>query len=250
MVRREILGVSGALLLLVSGLSAQAATVVTPSGNLITNGNTSQLGVFGNGGGSPITFQWDFTASELNGLVGTTLTGIGFRLPGGSSTVSSSTSVGVWDLELSGSLNAFGSLNPTPSNNIAPGGTTVYDQSLVIPANSFVGGAGPNPFYVINFTTPYTYFGGDLLMTVTNPGTANLAVDANFVDAHGDTAACFSTGCQAQFFNYPITEFQFTPGFAVTPVPPALPLFISGLSALGLLGWRRKRKNTAAFAAA
>ena len=27
-----------------------------------------------------------------------------------------------------------------------------------------------------------------------------------------------------------------------TPVPPALPLFATGLSALGLLGWRRKRK--------
>jgi hypothetical protein len=28
----------------------------------------------------------------------------------------------------------------------------------------------------------------------------------------------------------------------VAPVPPALPLFATGLSALGLLGWRRKRK--------
>ena len=35
-----------------------------------------------------------------------------------------------------------------------------------------------------------------------------------------------------------------------TPVPAALPLFASGLGALGLLGWRRKRKNTAASAAA
>jgi hypothetical protein len=28
----------------------------------------------------------------------------------------------------------------------------------------------------------------------------------------------------------------------VTPLPPALPLFASGLSGLGLLGWRRKRR--------
>ena len=34
-----------------------------------------------------------------------------------------------------------------------------------------------------------------------------------------------------------------------TPLPAALPLFASGLGALGLLGWRRKRKNTAAAAA-
>jgi len=33
-----------------------------------------------------------------------------------------------------------------------------------------------------------------------------------------------------------------------TPLPAALPLFVSGLGALGLLGWRRKRKNSAALA--
>ena len=35
-----------------------------------------------------------------------------------------------------------------------------------------------------------------------------------------------------------------------TPLPAALPLLAGGLGALGLLGWRRKRKNTAAIAAA
>jgi hypothetical protein len=38
--------------------------------------------------------------------------------------------------------------------------------------------------------------------------------------------------------------------FAVTPLPAALPLFATGLGALGLLGWRRKRKNAAADIAA
>jgi hypothetical protein len=39
------------------------------------------------------------------------------------------------------------------------------------------------------------------------------------------------------------------PGFtgtATTPLPAALPLFATGLGGLGLLGWRRKRKLTAA----
>ena len=35
----------------------------------------------------------------------------------------------------------------------------------------------------------------------------------------------------------------------VTPIPSALPLFATGLAALGLLGWRRKRKSVAAIAA-
>lgn len=38
----------------------------------------------------------------------------------------------------------------------------------------------------------------------------------------------------------------FGPGHAVTPVPAALPLFISGLGGLGLVGWRRKRAASAA----
>jgi hypothetical protein len=31
----------------------------------------------------------------------------------------------------------------------------------------------------------------------------------------------------------------------IAPLPAALPLFATGLGALGLLGWRRKRKNAA-----
>jgi hypothetical protein len=39
-----------------------------------------------------------------------------------------------------------------------------------------------------------------------------------------------------------------TPG-SWTPLPAALPLFATGLGAMGLLGWRRKRKNAALAAA-
>ncbi|HXW64800.1 MAG TPA: VPLPA-CTERM sorting domain-containing protein [Burkholderiaceae bacterium] len=42
---------------------------------------------------------------------------------------------------------------------------------------------------------------------------------------------------------------EFSPNLAATPLPAALPLFASGLGALGLFGWRRKR-NSAAVAAA
>ena len=44
------------------------------------------------------------------------------------------------------------------------------------------------------------------------------------------------------------TTFNFDPA-AATPLPAALPLFATGLGAMGLLGWRRKRKATAALAA-
>ena len=38
-----------------------------------------------------------------------------------------------------------------------------------------------------------------------------------------------------------------TPSPAATPLPATLPLFATGLGALGLLGWRRKRKLHAAL---
>jgi hypothetical protein len=44
-------------------------------------------------------------------------------------------------------------------------------------------------------------------------------------------------------------SFDTDPNLATTPLPAAFPLFASGLGALGLLGWRRKRKGAAAIAA-
>jgi hypothetical protein len=43
-----------------------------------------------------------------------------------------------------------------------------------------------------------------------------------------------------------ITGFPPNTQLGDTPLPAALPLFASGLGALGLLGWRRKRKNATA----
>jgi hypothetical protein len=65
-------------------------------------------------------------------------------------------------------------------------------------------------------------------------------------------------------FDTPGPEHQFTflnesfsqsPGVwsddvSAVPLPAALPLFATGLGALGLLGWRRKRKASAVLAAA
>jgi hypothetical protein len=39
------------------------------------------------------------------------------------------------------------------------------------------------------------------------------------------------------------------PGTSATPLPATLPLFATGLGALGLLGWHRKRKKAGLAAA-
>lgn len=43
-----------------------------------------------------------------------------------------------------------------------------------------------------------------------------------------------------------INQMTITPGVSATPLPAALPLFATGLGALGVLGWRRRRKAAAA----
>ena len=57
-----------------------------------------------------------------------------------------------------------------------------------------------------------------------------------------------SFGFDGGLWNTPFDGATFTAAPAV-PLPAALPLFASGLGALGLLGWRRKRKNAAVAAA-
>jgi hypothetical protein len=44
-------------------------------------------------------------------------------------------------------------------------------------------------------------------------------------------------------FNFARETFTETPLPVATPLPAALPLFATGLSGLGLLGWRRKRRK-------
>jgi hypothetical protein len=69
----------------------------------------------------------------------------------------------------------------------------------------------------------------DLLL---NPGPSNVEISALIDPTFGATGG----------------SFIFSPGVtsAVTPVPAALPLFISGLGGLGLLGWRRNKQDAAA----
>lgn len=59
-----------------------------------------------------------------------------------------------------------------------------------------------------------------------------------------DLYSVFISGFIANQFFPEIATTSFTVG-AATPLPAALPLFATGLGALGLLGWRRKKKAAA-----
>ncbi len=64
--------------------------------------------------------------------------------------------------------------------------------------------------------------------------------------------ACYPASYNCGITNLSVPAFQsFTSGFInETPLPAALPLLATGIGAMGLLGWRRKRKNAATIAVA
>lgn len=233
--------------LAVTSGAGRAGVIVLPNGNTNASGNSATFGVFGDASAIQ-TFQWVYAASQLTSIVGDDITSIGFRLPAGAGTVTSPATFAQWNLQVGTSLNPPGSLSTTYAANQGPDTTTVLAGPLVIPANSFVGGAGPNPFFDIAFTTPYLYHGGDLLFTLRKAPdtTTTFTVDANTLpnpvtDTVGSTNATDTTG-RAQFFNSPVTQLDFpaAPPPAV-PEPSSLALLALGGGALAV--WRRWKRS-------
>jgi hypothetical protein len=211
--------------------------VVLPNGNAGTNGNSDTFVPLGET--SEWIFQWQFSSSQLGSVpVGSSIDAIGFRLPSGESAPSSAVTLSTFDLELSPAARALGSLSTNEASNIGPGGVNVLSGRLTIPVGSFVAGSGPNPFYLINFTTPYTYTGGDLLFSLDTRSSVSFSVDANVVNSIGDTAGNPGgpgTTLRAEFYNYPITEIQFSAGVTSTPEPASV---LALATVLILVGWR------------
>jgi hypothetical protein len=232
--------------LVLGGASRGAAdTIVVPNANATTNGATIIGGPMQD---VAITYQWVFPASQFAGLpVGSQITDIGFRLPGGAGTSPASPLVyPEYDIQLSRPANPFPTLNSTFAANLGPDATLVRSGPLTVPAGAFQGGVGPNPFFDIEFTTPYTYKGGDLLVTLSHVDATSgfgfgFANDAGSVtDGLSNTNLNNSfnaTSGETNFFNYPITQFSFTPPAVLEP--STLALFALGIA--GLAGWRRWR---------
>lgn len=226
--------------------AARADLLVVPNGNAGTNGNNGTIIPLAEGT-TDVLFQWDLSGSQFSSVpVGSSITAIGFRLQAGQSTApATDLTVGTFDLQLSTSLNSIGALSATQSDNIGPDAVTVLSGPLTIPANSLVGGAGPNPFFLIDFTTPYTYQGGDLLFSLHVANAAaldSITLDADEVDSVGDTVSNLSGAPPTEFFNYPVTEIQFGAGTS-TPEPSSLLTLGSGMIFLAGCGLRAARRG-------
>jgi PEP-CTERM motif len=246
-----------ALTLLLGGVGqANASIIVAPNSNTSSAGNAVQFGVLDTPGDN-VTFQYVYSATQFSTLTpGDEITGIGFRLPAGSSTFNSALVYSSFSLQIGQSTAAPGALSTTFAANQASDTVTAFSGPLTIPAGSFVGGAGPNPFYELAFATPYTYTGGNLLVTIRHSDvSSSISVDANTISGFSsvtDTAANFGSDNATQsdgqrgFYNSPVTAFYFSPVAPPPTVPVPEPSSLALLSlGLGLAGWRRWRKRTA-----
>lgn len=147
--------------------TAYADTAVVPSAFTNTEGNSSYLitPTFS------VTYQQVYASSLLTSLVpGTQLTGMRFRADGGWHTLSSASyNFATFDVRIGTSTRTPGSLSATVADNLGADTIQARSGSLFWAAGSFPSDTSPSSFGpLIDFTTPYTYLGGDLLLTVSH----------------------------------------------------------------------------------
>ncbi|MCS7024016.1 MAG: PEP-CTERM sorting domain-containing protein [Bryobacteraceae bacterium] len=223
------------------------ANVIVPPGFGAVEGNSGQITAIAT---APRTFQAVLSSSFFTGFVGQFITGIRYRLETGTTTwPPGNVTFANYDMVLSTSLNPPGSLSNVFANNIGPDAVTVRSGPLTIPAGSFPGGTGPNPFgFLINFTQPYLYQGGDLLITIRHTGRPGTDV---FLDAETSGTNVLYQTIGAQSYNAttvdlslratPIMLIEFQPTGEVIPEPGTVSLISFGIVALLMLSRRRWR---------
>ena len=125
-------------------------------------------------------------------------------------------------------------------------GTFTTDASQHIQTyDIYVSGGPQNGYWFSNTIADYVMINGPQDYGVSNNGggyiewwlVAPLAAGVTTANISYSTFFCQACG------NYSVTGNS--GDIAATPLPATLPLFASGLGALGLLGWRRKRKAQA-----
>jgi hypothetical protein len=79
---------------------------------------------------------------------------------------------------------------------------------------------------------------GNVISPTANP---NFSSSGSLITLGVVTVGQYANGSATSYFDNLDMDITYTPN--PTPVPAALPLFASGLGAMGLFGWRRKRKN-------
>jgi len=166
---------------------------------------------------------------------------------------------------ITGSISGYGSVDPYsgtwPNNNdvISSGLYVNPNQGQVPPSNLFTvqnpANSGGANFPIDNVwlsTDPHLTYDGGVGFLIAVDGTQSHDLTGYLSAAYASNSAGWYylfLGNYDQNSNFSaVVSENFAAGPGQTPLPAALPLFASGLGALGFLGWRRKRKAQAAVA--
>ncbi len=145
-----------------------------------------------------------------------------------------------WNWQRSTGTNPVLTLSSTFANNNGPNVVTVRSGALSISAGTFPSSGSPRGFYTIGFTTPFTYTGGEVVVTMrhTSHAGSSFLNDAVNVGALGNTLGNVfdSTTGSTNFFHFPVTRFT------VTPEPGSLVL-----AAIGVLAASARRRRRASL---
>lgn len=229
-----------ALLALAAGMPASATVVIaSDAGN--REGSERQYGVFGFGspGDAEATWQIGFSETFFNSaLLGQQITGVGFRLNAGEP-ANLTASYTNFDVYIGKSAAPLRSLSSTFANNQGADTIVARSGTLQMPARSMIAGPGANPFFFVDFTNPYTFTGGPLLLTIRRQAdTPNqIAVDATWpssdvptVNGYTFDAASGSVGSKYS----PVTAFRFAPAATgAVPEPESWALMLLGFAFVG-----------------
>ncbi len=222
----------------VNSLAAAELKGVIPPNNATVEGNRSLGRPLSN---NPNTTQFIYSSSQLTGIAsGSQIGGFSFRLNGGlSSRPTSDLTWTNYDVTLSPSNLAVGSLSDTFAANIGAGAVTVRSGALTLPALSFLGSTTPNNFGpVIKFSNFYTYTGGDLLFTIRHTGNNGAGIN---VDAQNSPGLLENKAADGYNATTSTTSTNVSPIVQLVIVPePSFSLW-SGLGLLGVFLLKKKK---------
>ncbi len=246
-----------ALSLTVGTGSASAATYIAGGSATVEGTGSSQLPL-GNGGASNATSQFLFSAAQLGGMTaGSIITSIGFRVNVNSPGQTQAMTYTNYQISLGSSTQPVGSLTADFAANQGADTVMVRTGAMTIAANTFTSQPfqpsptpTPNPFYTLNFATPFTYTGGDLLLTLSFATSTpiGLVLDATPYVAGGGLDSVSNINplsTPTQFYNIPVVQFTTQTATPGVPEPATWAMMMLGFGAMGATLRRRAKVRTA-----